>query len=182
MFFKSYKIFFTGFLMTLVFIIPDDIAAQTTDSGTSARATVLWSVDVKGIQNLRFDEIVMGEEKVIDLDGTVRGMNLSGREQAGKFSITTPQSLNIRFKDLPSAMEGSEGVSMPIEFFAAWSEEQFPDTQQLNIFDISSTLLIRSAGSVREIYLFLGARVTPAQSQLLGDYNARVTLSIIHGI
>ena len=183
MLFNDFVTFFMGMLMSL-FIIPADMLAQTavSHSDASARAVVLWSVDVTGIQNLQFDEIVMGEQKEIDLDGTVRGLNSSGREQAGKFRITTPQSFSIQFKDLPSAMEGPGGISMPIEFFAAWSDEQFPGNQQLNIFDINDTLVIPSEGYMREIYLFLGARVSPAQSQLLGDYNVQVTLSIIHGI
>lgn len=170
--------------MSLYIIIPADMLAQTalSHSDASAKAVVLWSVDVTGIQNLQFDEIVMGEEKQIDLDGTVSGLNISGREQAGKFRITTPQNFSVQFKDVPTAMEGPGGRSMPIEFFAAWSDEQFPGNQQLNIFDINDTLVIPSAGSMREIYLFLGARVSPAQSQLMGDYNVRVTLSVIHGI
>jgi len=171
-------------LMILSTLIPTYLGAQSkiSDSEASASAVVLWAVDVTGVQNLQFDEIVTGEEKVIYLDGSVSGIKRSGQEKPGKFRITTPQSFQVRFKELPSTMEGPRGINMPIEFFAAWSEEQFPSKQQLNMFDINNTLLISSTGSVREIYLFLGARVTPAQSQVLGDYNVQVTLSIIHGI
>ncbi len=171
-------------LFALLIVIPNEAKGQTkgTASEASAKAVVIWSVNVKGIQNLRFDEINMGEEKVINPDGSVSGLNISGQEQAGKFRIRTPQSFYIEFKDLPSAMEGPQGNSLPVEFFAAWSHNQFPDIQDLNIFDVNSALSIPSTDSLRDIYLFLGARVTPAQTQLLGDYNVRVTLSITHGI
>lgn len=169
-------------LVALLALLPDCSIAQDSRTDASASALVLWSIDVMGVQNLRFDEIVMGEEKVVHLDGSVSGLHSTGSEEPGKFRIKTPQSLSLRFKDMPDGMEGPDGEYMPVEFFAAWSEEQFPDNQQLNMFDINSTLQIPSTGSVREIFLFLGARVTPAQSQLIGDYSVRVTLSIIHGI
>lgn len=169
-------------IVYLLFAVPLGSIAQQSRSDASVSAVVLWSIDVNGIQNLTFDEIVMGEEKVIHLDGTVSGLHTTGREEPGKFRIATPQSFLLKFEDLPSVLKGPEGVDMPVEFFAAWSDEQFPDSRQLNIFDVNRTLRIPSSGSMREIYLFLGARVSPAQSQLIGDYSMSITLSVIHGI
>lgn len=159
-----------------------DLYAQTNTGQSQASAIVLWNLNVEGIQNLQFDEITLGEEKIINVDGTVEGNNASGLEQAGKFRITTPQSFSLSFKNLPTEMNGPDGVVLPINFFAAWSDKPFPSQNELNIFDIDSPLSLEGNNGISEIYLFLGARVSPTQSQILGDYSVEVTISIVHGV
>lgn len=157
-------------------------AQQQNTSKADASAVVLWNLDINGMQDLQFDEISQGAEKIVYLDGTVEGLDATGREQAGKFRISTPQGFQVEFKNLPTAMTGPDGTNMPIEFFAAWSNEPYPDGTDLNVFDVSQPLSIESVGELRDVYLFLGARVTPEQTQQLGDYQVQVTLSIIHGV
>lgn len=178
---KRYTLIGT-FLVVLTGIGNVLYAQDNGHSEATASAMVLWNLDVAGIQDLQFDEITAGEVKVINLDGTVDGLNATGEERPGMFKITTPQSFRLEFRNLPTRLEGEQGAELPVEFFAAWSEQENPGIDDLNIFDMEEALSIPSANELREIYLFLGARVTPEQTQSLGDYAVQVTLSITHGV
>lgn len=169
-------------LILVSYTFTQSACAQGESASAQATAVVLWDLNVQGMQNLQFDEITIGEEKTINLDGTVNGMGSIGNEQRGKFKITTPQSFQLELKNLPTEMQGPEGDNIPIEFFAAWSENEFPEDNELNIFDANNPLSMSSSESMREVYLFIGARVTPDQTQALGDYEVQVTLSITHGV
>lgn len=178
----NFLLVIAGFVLFVITLVPDLKAQHQSAGQADASAVVLWNLDINGVQDLQFDEITQGSEKIVYLDGTVAGLEATGLEQPGKFRITTPQGFQIQFKNLPDAMTGPDGNNMPIEFFAAWSNEQFPDGSDLNVFDVSQPLSIESIGELRDVYLFLGARVEPAQKQQLGDYQVQVTISIVHGV
>ena len=142
---------FIGFFLFLIISPVSKIAAQDSISNAEASAIVLWNLTVEGVQDLQFEEITMGEEKVINLDGTVDGLNPTGQEQPGKFKIITTQSFELEFKNLSTVMQGPGGDEMPIQFFAAWSEKKFPNVNELNMFDINRSLSMSSNQGIKEI-------------------------------
>lgn len=170
-------------VLTLFFVLP----AQAQDQATiSVSGTVISGLTVDAEQDLLFGDIVAGETKRINLDGSATGSS-PGEEQAGIFKISTLGSFTASFTDVPSSMSGAgdnnEGVELPISFFSAWSNSDAPPGQGNEVSLSEDTPInLEITGNEQDIFLFLGAEVEPPNNQAEGLYETMITLTVTFGI
>ncbi len=158
------------------------VQAQADDPTTATinvTGTVILGLTIEGLRDLVFDEIVAGDPKTINLDGSATGASVTGEEQSGTFRIDTRGDFTLEFVDLPSAMTGPEGATMPISFFSAWSDEDDGASATNNVATDAPTEVIVPES---EIFVFLGATVEPPPTQTLGEYETTVTLRATFGV
>lgn len=164
------------------------INANAQESATiSVSGTVISGLTVDAEQDLLFGDIVAGESKRVNFDGTSTG-SAPGGEQAGIFRINTLGSFTISFTDVPAAMIGTEdiaGQTLPISFFSAWSNNLTPPSGGANVVSITENtpvVVTPPVGDRVDVYVFLGAEVTPPASQAQGFYETTITLTATFGI
>ncbi|AXJ00388.1 hypothetical protein CYPRO_1123 [Cyclonatronum proteinivorum] len=157
--------------------------AQNGDDPTTATisvtGTVILGLTIEGVLDLVFDDIVAGDPKTINLDGTATGASVTGEEQAGKFRIDTRGNFTLEFVDLPNEMIGPDGASMPVSFFSGWSEDD-DGANATNPVETGAPTPVLVPES--EVFVFLGATVEPPPTQTLGQYETTVTLRATFGV
>lgn len=169
----------------LLLLLPIWVQAQSqpATATVTANATVILGLQVEGVEGLQFDEITAGEEKQVNLDGTAVGASVTGLERAGKFRITTQGSFMLQYSEIPVAMTGPNGAQMPVSFFSGWSLLDAPPRVGNNLVSTDggkTAVFISNPES--EVYVFLGAKVTPPVSQPEGLYETRIILTATFGV
>ena len=150
----------------------------------TANARVILGLKMEGVEPLQFDEIMAGETKAVNLDGSATGASVTGNERAGKFKITTQGSFMLEFSEVPTSMIGPGGAQMPVSFTSGWSLNQAPPSSGSNALMVgggrSAVRITSSAATV--VYIFLGATVVPPVSQTEGLYETRIVLTATFGV
>jgi hypothetical protein len=171
-------------LVVLMFPLLVSAQSQPATATVTASANVILGLKVEGLEPLQFDEIMAGEAKQINLDGTATGASVTGNERAGKFKITTQGSFMLEFSEVPTAMIGPGGAQMPVSFTSGWSLNQAPPSSGSNILQVGggrSAVRITSSAAT-DVYIFLGATVVPPVSQTEGLYETRIVLTATFGV
>lgn len=150
-----------------------------TQATISVTGTVILGLTIEGVLDLIFDEIVAGDPKTVNFDGSATGASVTGEEQGGKFRIDTRGNFTLEFVDLPAAMAGPDGASMPVTFFSAWSDDDNPANATNPVQTGAPTPVLVPES---EIFVFLGATVEPPPTQTLGEYATTVTLRATFGV
>lgn len=158
------------------------VAAPTNSAVAQASANVIIALTVEGVQDLLFDEIMAGEEKIIQLDGTATGRSATGLEQSGKFRVNTTGSFMLEFSEVPTSLLGPNESSMPVSFFSAWSANNLPPPAGNNQILLDGTRSVVVRNSNGDVFVFLGARVFPPSNQQEGLYQTRIVLTATYGI
>ena len=142
-------------------------------------ARILWNLELEGVQDLVFDQIIAGTPKEIDVDGSVFGQEATGNEQIGVFRVATKEAINFQFNDLPNSMVNELGFRMPVTFSLAWGENrQGTDVTRL---DPNEPITIPADEQRDYVYLFLGAAVDPSEDQPEGEYEIDLRITVIYG-
>lgn len=158
--------------------------SQPASASVSASARVILGLKMEGLEPLQFDEIMAGEAKGVNLDGSATGASVTGNERAGKFKITTQGSFMLEFSEVPTAMIGPGGAQMPVSFTSGWSLNQVPPSAGSNALQVGggrSAVRINSSAAT-DVYIFLGATVVPPVSQTEGLYETRIVLTATFGV
>jgi len=144
-------------------------------------ANVLSIISVEARQELLLGDIVAGETKRINMDGSTFGAEIGG-EQVGVFRIETGGRVFIRFDNLPDALLGTDasnsGVTLPIRFLTGWSTNP-SGAATATPLDLTSAEGIGSAGN---LYLFIGAEVDAPATQREGLYTTTITILVTYGL
>lgn len=170
--------------LLLVMMVTSVTKAQST-ANISITTTVLSGLSIEAEQDLRLGDIVSGETKRVNLDGTGTGSQ-PGDEQAGIFRITTPGNFTISFTEVPTVMvgtgAGNAGELLPVSFFSAWSTNStIPN--QANVVSLSNgTPIVITNNGMQSTFVFLGAEVNPPATQALGVYETTITITATFGI
>ena len=142
-------------------------------------ARILWNLELEGVQDLVFDQIIAGTPKEIDVDGSVFGQEATGNEQIGVFRVATKEAINFQFNDLPNSMVNKLGFRMPVTFSLAWGvNRQGTDVTRLNP---NEPITIPADEQREYVYLFLGAAVDPSEDQPEGEYEIDLRITVIYG-
>jgi hypothetical protein len=173
-----------GLILLTMIMFTTVVQAQETGS-IAVTTTVLPGLSIEAEQNLRFGDIISGETKRVNLDGTATGSQ-PGDEQAGIFKISTLGNFSISFTDVPSFMVGSEagnaGELLPVTFFSAWGTDMTtPDEGRVMSLASGTPIVINGTGE-QSIFVFLGAEVNPPISQPQGTYEITITITATFGI
>ena len=172
-----------------LFLTPQ-LAAQDNTAAIGVSTTVLIGLSVEAAQSLLLGDIVAGETKRIELDGAATGSQ-PGEEQAGVFRINTPGSFTVSFSEVPTSLTRSGGgdgnpASLPITFFAAWNDALTPPNTGniVNVTPNTTTPIIINGNSTspQNIYIFLGAELSPPNEQTIGVYEGTITITAIFGV
>lgn len=172
---------------TLLFgliLLPQAFAQESATVEVSG--TVIQGLSIEAEQNLFFGDIVAGETKRVNLDGTGTGSS-PGDEQAGVFRISTLGSFTVSFTEVPSFMTGSgennEGVEMPVLFFSAWNNSDTPPDEENEVSLSDDTAInLEITGDEQDVFVFLGAEVEPPVTQAEGLYETTIILTATFGI
>lgn len=175
-------------LVVLFFALAFVPRAYAQDEATiSVSGTVISGLSVEAVQDLLLGDIVAGEVKRVNIDGTATGSS-PGDEAAGKFRIATLGSFTLSFTDVPSAMigtgEGNEGVELPVTFHSAWNVGDNVPEEEENVvaIDDNTPVTVEASGEERDVFVFLGAEVTPPATQAQGFYETTITLTATFGV
>ena len=152
---------------------------STVGAQMQGSARILWNLELEGVQDLVFDQIIAGTPKEIDVDGSVFGQEATGNEQIGVFRVATKEAINFQFNDLPNSMVNALGFRMPVTFSLAWGENrQGTDVTRL---DPNEPITIPADEQRDYVYLFLGAAVDPSEDQPEGEYEIDLRITVIYG-
>jgi hypothetical protein len=154
--------------------------AQQVDQ-VQVSASVMPVIQVTAQQGLLLGDIVAGETKRVNVDGSAIGAEIGG-EQVGVFRIETGGRVFIRFDNLPNALLGTDasnsGVTLPIRFLTGWSTNP-SGAATATPLDLTSAEGIGSAGN---LYLFIGAEVDAPATQREGLYTTTITILVTYGL
>lgn len=171
-------------LLFALVLLPQAFAQESATIEVSG--TVITGLSVEAEQNLLFGDIVAGELKRINLDGSGTG-SAPGEEQAGIFKISTLGSFTVSFTEVPEAMLGAgdnnSGESLPISFFSAFNTSLTPPEEGNEVSITEDTpIVVNNNGGEQDIFVFLGAEINPPVSQAQGLYETTVTLTATFGV
>lgn len=144
-------------------------------------ATVLSGIRVESRQELLLGDIVAGETKRINIDGSAFGAEIGG-EQVGVFLIETGGRVFIRFDNLPNALQGTDAdntdTTLPIRFLTGWSTDPTGAVTATPL----DLLAAEGIGFVGNLYLFIGAEVDAPATQREGMYSTTLTILVTYGM
>ena len=171
-------------LAIVLFPVISPAQSEPKSATVTASAQVILGLKMEGVEPLQFDEIMAGETKAVNLDGSATGASVTGNERAGKFKITTQGSFMLEFSEVPTSMIGPGGAQMPVSFTSGWSLNQAPPSAGSNALMVGggrSAVRINSSAAT-DVYIFLGATVVPPVSQTEGLYETRIVLTATFGV
>jgi len=144
--------------------------AQVNSASITATATVQAPINVSAVANLDFQNVFPGVSKAVAV----------GDPTAGRWSVTgqtsTPVTLTFT---LPTNLV-SAGNQLPIGTWTGNHNTAATPTGTSFTPSGTPTPATLSAGAVGELFVFIGATVTPAANQPGGVYQAGVTLTVVY--
>ncbi len=155
-----------------------------------ARAEVRVLINVTGAQDLEFQNVQVGEAKTVNTRDEVTAGTSSGDEKSGRFDITKGASTDVKveFTTLPPSLAGPGEATLPINFdgeaFGRLSLTNDPEATGGIDFNPISAINTPNTGSTENFFgatafsVFLGGTVTPEAEQVVGTYDADVTLTV----
>lgn len=148
-------------------------------------ATVMSNLVVESRQDLLLGDILAGETKRVNVDGSAIGAEIGG-EQPGIFRIGSSGRVHIRFEDLPDRLLGTEaansGAFLPVRFFASWSPTATGAPSGTPLDPTSEWRLEAGGATSSDVFVFVGAEVQAPTTQREGLYATTITLVVTYGI
>lgn len=142
---------------------------QTNNASITATANVQTPINVLGAQNLGFQNVFPGVNK------TVAATDLAN---AGRFDVTGQASTPVTVSFTLPATLSSGGNTMPIDSYSGAHADNSSQTggTSFNPVTGASPTLSATGG----LFVWIGARVTPATNQAQGVYTANVTMTVVY--
>jgi hypothetical protein len=169
------------FLFAMALGAAPPLLAQNAAS-IQTNATVIQSISVEARQELLLGDIVAGETKRVNVDGSAIGAEIGG-EQAGVFRIESGGRVFVRFDNLPTSLLGVDplntGQSLPVRFLTSWSNSA-SGAGSASAIDPTSATAIETSGN--DLYLFIGAEVIAPAAQREGLYTTTITILVTYGL
>jgi hypothetical protein len=144
------------------------VEAQTSAS-INATATVLSAVTVTGVQDLQFGNVTPGVDKTVVIADA----------GAGRFDVTKAANEGVTLSfTLPTDL--SDGTNnLPIgTWTGGWNTTQTPAGATSFTPSPAGTNTAATAGT--DIFVYVGATVSPAAAQPAGSYAGTVTMSVVY--
>ncbi len=144
--------------------------AQVNNASITATATVQAPINVAAVANLDFQNVFPGVSKTVAV----------GDPTAGQWSVAgqtgTPVTLNFT---LPANL-ASGGNLLPIGSWTGNHNTTASPTGTSFTPSGTPTAATLSADPVGQLFVYIGATVTPATNQPGGVYTAAVTLTVLY--
>jgi len=144
--------------------------AQTNNASITATATVQTPINVIGAQALAFGNVFPGVNK------SVAATDLTN---AGRFDVAGQASAPVTLSFTLPATLSFGANTMPIDSYSGMRADNSAQTVGVVAFTpgASNSATLSAAGSM---FVWVGARVTPATNQAQGVYTANVTMTVVY--
>ena len=157
-------------LVVLALVLSASAAqAQTNNASITATAAVQTPINVVGAQQLNFNNVFPGVNK------TVAATDLTN---AGRFDVTGQASTPVTLSFTLPATLSSGANTMPIDTYTGISALNSAQTGGVAFNPVTgATPTLSGTGA---LFVWIGARVTPATNQAQGTYTANVTMTVVY--
>jgi hypothetical protein len=144
--------------------------AQSNNASITATASVQTPINVTGAQQLNFNNAFPGVNK------TVAASDLTN---AGRFDVTGQASTPVTMSFTLPATLSSGSNTMPIDSYSGIHADNSAQTVGVVAFTpgASNGATLSAAGAM---FVWVGARVTPATNQAAGVYTGSITLTVVY--
>ena len=161
----------TSALVVGLSLVAISAQAQTNSATINATATVLSPITVTGAQNLDFGNVTPGVAKGVAVTSA----------SAGRFDVTNQANSNLSLTfTLPTNL-ASGGNNLPIATWTGHHSFTNSPTGGSNFTpSASATNIAASASNTGNLYVFIGATVTPGAGQAAGSYTAPVGMTVVY--
>src|SRR5258705_2951199 len=157
-------------LVVLALVISASAAqAQTNNASITATASVQTPINVVGAQQLNFGNVFPGVNK------TVAATDLTN---AGRFDVTGQASTPVTLTFTLPASLSSGANTMPIDTYTGISAATSAQTGGVAFKPVTGANPSLSAAGA--LFVWIGARVTPATNQAQGTYTANVQMTVVY--
>jgi spore coat protein U-like protein len=161
-----------AFLVAAVAVAAARPAAAQQTNTINATATVVTPLSVASVNSLAFGTVYPGVNKAVDYDDATNG---------GKFSVAGYAGAQVTLSfTLPPTLAGPAGATLPIDTWSAYHNTANDATSGGTTFDPSLAGPTTALSGSGNLYVFLGARVTPAPTQAAGAYTSTVTMTVAY--
>ncbi|HEV8509983.1 MAG TPA: DUF4402 domain-containing protein [Gemmatimonadales bacterium] len=145
------------------------LQAQTNNASITATASVQTPINVVGFQQLNFGNVFPGVNK------TVAVADLTN---AGRFDVTGQASAPVTLSFTLPATLSSGPNTMPIDSYAGVRADNSSQTSGIGFVPGGSNPATLSAAG--QLFIWIGARVTPATNQAQGTYTGSITMTVVY--
>jgi len=146
-------------------------AAQQTNT-IDATATVVTPLSVSSVSSLAFGTVYPGVNKSVAYTDATNG---------GKFSVAGYAGAQVTLSfTLPATLAGPSGATLPIDTWSAYHNTTNDAASGGAGFDPSLASPTTALSGTGNLYVFLGARVTPDPTQAAGAYTSTVTMTVAY--
>lgn len=153
------------------------VVAQTNVSANgSITAVVLTALSVTKTADLHFGNVLPGNDKTLNLDGSASYNAGGSSEAAGEFTISGQPSRTVRFTlTLPSTITSGSN-SMAVSWTAGYNTTDDAGTAT-SFSGGATTQQTTSLNSSGDLYIYVGGTLTSGASQASGTYSGTMTLT-----
>jgi len=157
-------------LVVAALVVTSTIAqAQTNNASITATATVQTPINVAAAQQLSFGNVFPGVNK------TVAAPDLTN---AGRFDVTGQAGAPVTLSFTLPATLSSGSNTMPIDSYAGVRADNSSQTSGIGFVPGASNPATLSATGL--LFIWVGARVTPATNQAQGTYTGSITMTVVY--
>jgi spore coat protein U-like protein len=156
-------------LAAMISLTAAEVRAQTQTATILASASVMQPINVVGAVNLAFGSVFPGVARTV-------AVNAPG---AGRFDVTGQPSAPVFVSFVLPANLVSGGNNLPI---GSWTGHQNtvnnPSTG--TSFTPSAAMTTAAFSGTGQLFVFVGATVTPATNQAPGVYNGTIQITVTY--
>lgn len=145
------------------------VQAQTNNASISATATVQTPINVVGAQQLSFANVFPGVNK------TVAATDLAN---SGRFDVTGQAGTPVTLSFTVPATLSSGGNTMPIDSYTGVHADNVTQTGWVAFTPVTGAT--PSLSATGGLFVWVGARVTPATNQAQGVYTGNITMTVVY--
>ena len=156
-------------VLALAVIGASAVQAQTNSASITATANVQTPINVVGANALAFGNVFPGVNK------TVAATDLTN---AGRFDVTGQNSTPVTLSFTLPATLSSGANTMPIDTYTGISALNSAQTGGVGFNPVTGASPTLSGTGA--LFVWIGARVTPATNQAQGVYTANVTMTVVY--
>jgi len=143
--------------------------AQTNNASITATATVLTPINVNGAQQLSFGNVFPGVNKSVAV---------ADLTNAGRFDVTGQANAPVTLSFTLPVTLSSCSNTLPIDSYAGVRADNNLETGGIGFVPGASNAATLSAAGL--LYIWVGARVTPATNQAQGTYTGTITMTVVY--
>jgi len=145
------------------------LQAQSNNASITATASVQTPISVVGAQQLNFGNAFPGVNK------TVAAADLTN---AGRFDVTGQANAGVTLSFTLPATLSSGSNTLPIDSYAGIRADNSSQTSGIGLVPGASNAAGLSATGL--LFVWVGARVTPATNQAQGTYTGTITMTVVY--